>query len=235
MKTLKLLTSAILMPVLSVVLLQSCSEEMAPELQLNSEAIETLQTKSMDAPAPEFAPLGVVPDWAKAKMTDEEVEMWEIIAQKHMVDYSFVENPTWQFERERINANLRLLMTEVVEGRIDKSNYLSVELDSNAARRMERLNNPEDFQTIEKNIRRVFSYVRFSIVFTAHVSSYILHGQTIETIIRVSNFEFPIDSIFSGSKGCHATNSGYIQVYCIGTVYYRGSSTEVDINEKVFF
>ena len=117
MKTLKLLTSAILMPVLSVILFQSCAEEMAPELQLNRETIETLQTKSMDdAPAPEFAPLGVVPDWAKAKMTDEEMEMWMEISQYYYVDYSFIDQ--YQVNRSSINRNANIIRQEICEDKI---------------------------------------------------------------------------------------------------------------------
>lgn len=217
--------------VVSVFIFQSCSGNLKNKTN-SLQAESTVDTT--------YAPVGVVPEWAKEHMTEEEEDMWTVISSKYKVDYSFLLNPKWQSAKDRINKNLYQLCNNIKNGAVeDTGGSLSVDLSNNISHSLnknERLDYAGNSRLIEnnKNISRRFSVRGNSIYFTAHVSCYKLEGNIIDTVVHSHYFEFPYGSRFAGSSGCHAANNESINVYCVGNLYIASEVYPVDINVIVY-
>lgn len=54
------------------------------------------------------APVGVVPEWAKERMTPEEYDAWKVVAKVYCVDYSFLKHERFPEERASIYESAKM-------------------------------------------------------------------------------------------------------------------------------
>ena len=226
-----------MMLLIAFYMFQSCSTSLSPDLVNNSKNLESVVSQLSLSEKSCYSPIGVIPDWAKEKMTANEIKMWEQISQQYRVDYSFLLNDSWIISKERINTNLIQLQKDIDKHDIGKIKYLSIELPNrNIENNLKQLSSSEFDQNGRLNIQQTFYENGVNIHFTAHVS-FIKNGNIyVYTHVDSYNFEFPRDMTFSGSKGCLVTGQGYMDVYCVGNVYKNNSFyTNIDFQKSIAF
>lgn len=219
--------------------LQSCSMELDPELKQNANKLEeTIVTKSSvsmssNSALSNYSPVGVIPDWAMVKMSDEEKVIWTAISEYFSVDYSFLLSPVWESKRETIKERAQALYSDMLKGNVRKYGTVSVAMNDaiNMQNKIEKLSSPELTDGAEEvNIIKDYPCSSGVIQFTGHVTVLYAGGRIIETIMGNYDFNFPTPN-FKGTTGAHATNAGYIVVYIIG----RLEGEEIDIVDNILY
>lgn len=91
----------------------ACSEQF--EVGADTETAVSTLTRS-DVGVPEFMPLHVVPDSAKAKMTEKEYELWMTMSSVYKVDYSFMNMELDSGQKELLYATIENICHDIESG-----------------------------------------------------------------------------------------------------------------------
>lgn len=230
MKLLKLLLFAFGIGMLFV----TCKQhEIDSNLEIQEESISSLERTISTNEMSEFAPLGVIPEWAREKMSPEECELWGIMSRQFKVDYSFLNMPYYVSNREGVTTKIRNICEAINNGEIPESEYgisFSVicpkEYNANLFDGVERLSNNEGGGIGEtKNWTcSVFKNDNVSHEF------YIIYTRTKSEIIEhASSFTSkPSSASFHGAQSHRIDINGYVHINCIGYIAHDGK--EYDIN-----
>ena len=228
MKTKKMLVAALI----ASVSFFSCSQEgnINEDLMVNGVDIAALSSIDTAIVAEEYMPVGVMPDWAKEKMGEEEYRLWEIVGNHYQVDYSFLNSAYYQNNKNYFLSRLTNVAVSIMNGENEYygRNFTIKTPLVYGTKSVELLSRPEI-----NNPGHNLNYT----LFTADGASLILAvvyvhiEESVEYILRSHEFYCtPAEASCSGASDCRITPTGEIHINYSGHMFYNGKTYKVDVN-----
>lgn len=241
MNTFKFFVSSFL--VSTALLGAACSEffdpEMEAKLDANEDQIATLTRH--EACTSEFMPLHVIPEFAKDRMTPEELRLWETMSAHYNIDYSFLETDLQEEQKTSLYASIRTICELFESGKeTGYAGYFAVQrlFDHTGLMKLERLTRAEvspDKWVIAGPIT-IFE-LRDADARVKVTASCGISNRTVITVTNANAYAAGKAAIsFHGNTVATVSGPEMIKITCAGTLKYQteaGILWEKDFNQSV--